>query len=76
MKTFHLRPPFNLAYLLVLEGGHESTKIGLEMGVTIGGDYAKSSNNTNFLVIIRVRLLQKIGLHDLTNRTRFKKGNR
>ena len=45
------------------------------MGVTIGGDAAKSGKNTHLLVIMRVRLLQKIGLLDLTNRTRFKKGN-
>ena len=40
------------------------------MGVTIGG-----GKNTHLLVIMRVRLSQKIGLLDLTNRTRFKKGN-
>ena len=39
------------------------------MGVTIGGDAAKSGKNTNLLVIMSVRLLQKIGLLDLTNRT-------
>ena len=44
-------------------------------GVTIGGDAEKSANNNNLLVIMRVRLSQKIGLLDLTNRTRFKKGN-
>ena len=43
------------------------------MGVKIGGDADKSGKNTNLLVIICVRLLQKIGLLDLTNRTRFKK---
>ena len=40
---------------LMLEGGHKSTKIGLEMGVTIGGDDAKSGNNTHLLVIMRLR---------------------
>ena len=50
-------------------------KIVLAMGVTIGGDAAKSGKNTHLLVIMRVRLSQKIGLLDLTNRTRFKKGN-
>ena len=45
------------------------------MRVTIGGDAAKSGKNTHLLVVMRVRLSQKIGLLDLTNRTRFKKGN-
>ena len=45
------------------------------MGVTIGDDDAKSDNNTHFLVVMCVRLSQKIGLIDLTNWTRFKKGN-
>ena len=39
------------------------------------GDAAKSGNNTNLLLIMRVRLLQKIGLLDLMNRNRFKKEN-
>ena len=59
----------------VLGGGHKSTKIGLEMGVKIGGDAEKSGNNTHLLVIVCVSLLQKIDLLDLTNRIRFKKGN-
>ena len=41
----------------------------------IGGSAANSGKNTPLLVIMRVRLLQKIGLPDLTNRTQFKKGN-
>ena len=45
------------------------------MGVKIGSDAAKSGSNTTFLVIMCLRLSQKIGLIDLTNRTRFKKGN-
>ena len=45
------------------------------MGVTLGVDAAKSGKNTHLLVIMRVGLLQKIGLLDLTNRTRFKKVN-
>ena len=45
------------------------------MGVTIGGDAAKSYMNTNLLVVILMGLLQNIGLLDLTNMTRFKKGN-
>ena len=45
------------------------------MEVTIGGDAAKSFKNTHLLVIIHVRLSQKIGPLDLTNRTLFKKVN-
>ena len=59
----------------MLEGDRKSKKIGPEMGVTIGGDAAKSGNNTHLLVVMRVRLSQKIGLINLTNCTRFKKGN-
>ena len=59
----------------MLEGGRKSTKNGLATGVTIGGDSAKIDKNTHLLVIMRVRLLQKIGLLDLTNRTRFKNVN-
>ena len=44
------------------------------MGVTIGVDAAKSGKNTHLLVVMRVRPLQNISLHDLTNQTRFKKG--
>ena len=42
----------------VLEGGHKSTKIRLEMGVTIVGDSLKSGKNTYLLVMICMRLLQ------------------
>ena len=42
-------------------------------GVTFGIDAAKSANDSNYLVIMCVRLLQKIGLLYLTNQTRFKK---
>ena len=45
------------------------------MGVKFGGDAAKIGNNTHLLVIMHTKLSQKIGLIDLTNRTRFKKGN-
>ena len=45
------------------------------MGLTIGGDAAKSGKNTHLLVVMRMMLSQNIGLLDLTNRTRFKKGN-
>ena len=44
------------------------------MGVTTGGDAAKSSKKTHLLVIMRVRLWNKVGLLDLKNRTRFKNG--
>ena len=37
------------------------------MGVTIGGDAEKNGNIINLLVMMRVRLLQKIGLLDFTN---------
>ena len=37
-------------------------------GGGIGGSFAKSGKNTNLLVIIRVRLWHKIGLHNLMNR--------
>ena len=59
----------------MLEGGQKSTKIGLAMGVKIGGDATKSGKNTNLLVIKCVRLYQKIGLLDLANWTQFKKVN-
>ena len=59
----------------VLEGERKSTKNGRAMGVTIWGDAAKSGKNTHLLVVMCVRLSQKIGLLDLTNRTRFKEGN-
>ena len=39
------------------------------MGVIIGVDAAKSGNNTHLLVVVRVSLLQKIGLTNLTNQT-------
>ena len=42
-------------------------KIELAMGFTIGFDAEKIGNNTHLLVIMRVRLLQKIGLHNLMN---------
>ena len=45
------------------------------MGVTIGCDAAKSGKNTHLLVVIRMRIFQKIGLLDLTNHNRFKKVN-
>ena len=56
-----------------LEGGRKYTKVGLAMGVTIGGDSAKSGENTHLLVKMCMRLSQKIGLIDLKNRTQLKK---
>ena len=58
---------------LMLEEGRKSTKNGLEMGVKIGGDTAKIVKNNCLLVIMRVRLLQEIGMIDLNNQTQFKK---
>ena len=52
----------------MLEGGRKSTKIGLSMGVRIGCGASKSGKKNHLLVIMRVRLLQKIDLLDLTNR--------
>ena len=45
------------------------------MGLTIGGDADKNCKNTNLLVVMLVRLSQKIGLLNLRNWTRFKEGN-
>ena len=45
------------------------------MGVTIGGDYEKIGKNTHLLVIMRVRVSQKISPLDLMNGTCLKKGN-
>ena len=45
------------------------------MGLTIRSDAAKNGKNTNLLVVMRVRLSQKIGLINLSNLTRFKEGN-
>ena len=52
--------------------GLQIYKKRLEMGVTIGVDSAISGKNTHLLVIMHVRLLQKIGLLYLTNRNQFK----
>ena len=43
------------------------------MGVTLGGDADKSGNNTNLLVIMRVRLSQKISPLDFMNQNQQKK---
>ena len=80
MIKFSLLFPFKPGLLKcliysVLEWERKSTKNGLAMGVRIGGGAAKSGKNTNLLVVMRVRLSQNIGLLDLTNWTRFKKGN-
>ena len=51
----------------MLKGGRKSIKIGLAMGMTIGGDVEKSGKNTHMLVIMRVMLSQKIGMLDFIN---------
>ena len=55
--------------------GPQIFKTVLAMGVTIGGNSAKSGKNTILLVIMHVRLSQKISLLDLKNQTLFKKEN-
>ena len=55
--------------------GLQILKNGLAMGVKIGGDTSSSGNNTLLLVIICVRLLQKIGQRNLTNSNQLRKGN-
>ena len=45
------------------------------MGVTFGEDADKSDKNTHFLVVMYVRLSQKIGLLNLMNWDRSKKVN-
>ena len=59
---------------MVLEGDRKYIRIGLAGGVTIGDDAAKNGKSIHLLVVMGVRLLQKIRLLDLTNCTRFKKG--
>ena len=54
--------------------GSQISKIGLAMGVLVGVLLQKLARTLIWL-IMRVRLLQKIGLHNLTNQTRFKNGN-
>ena len=70
-----LKAPSRYLIYLMFKEGHKSTKFGLAMGVTIGGDAVKSGKNTDLVVIMRGRLSQKIGLLDLTNRIQFKKEN-
>ena len=59
----------------MLEGGSKYEKNVLAMMVTNGGDDVKSVKNTHLLVIMRVRLSQKIGLCNLTNLTQFRERN-
>ena len=80
MKTLSFATPFLPGLLrcliyFMLEERRKSTKIGLEKGVTTGDDTTKSGKKTHLLVIMCLRLLQKIGLLDLKNRNWFKKGN-
>ena len=53
----------------MLKGGRKYSKIGIAMGMKIGDYAAKSGKNTHLLVIINARLLQKIGLRNLMNKT-------
>ena len=53
--------------------GPQSTNIGIEMGVKIRDDAAKSGKDTHLLVVICMRLSKKIILLDLTKQTQFKK---
>ena len=53
----------------VLEGGHNFSKIGLAIGVVIGGAAAKIGRKNHLLVIMYVRLSRKIVFHKLTNWT-------
>ena len=43
------------------------------MEVSIGGAAAKNDKNAYLLLIMRVRLSHKIGLHNLMNHNRFQK---
>ena len=45
------------------------------MGMKIEGNAVESEKNIHLIVIMRVRISQKIGLLDSTNRTRSKKVN-
>ena len=60
---------------LVFEGGSKHAKNVLALGVKIGSDATKSGKNTNLSVIMCVRLLNTIGLHNLTNWNQFTKVN-
>ena len=43
------------------------------MGLIIGGDAAKSGNNTHLLVVLHMRQWQKIGVPNLKMLTQFNK---
>ena len=68
-----LRSPFNIStlvsYVFVVQGGPQIYQYLTSNGVAIGGDAAKSDKKTNLLVIMCVRLSQKISLLNLKNRT-------
>ena len=64
-----------MSNLFGVGGGLKIYKNGLAMGVTIGGDVAKTGNNNHLLVMMFVMLSQKIGMIDLTSQTQFKRGN-
>ena len=59
----------------MLEGGRKSENIGLSMGVTIGDDAGKIDKNTHLLMIMCVRQLHIIGLHNLKNWSQLKRVN-
>ena len=67
--------PTQVSNLFGVGRERKSTKNGLTLGLTIGGGAAKNCKNTHLFAVMRPRLSQKIGLLDLKNRTRFKKGN-
>ena len=78
-KTFvdipPLTQPTQVSNLFCFGRGAQIYKKLTINGVTMWVDAAKSGKNNNLLVIMYVRLLHNIGLIDLTNQTRFKKGN-
>ena len=78
-KTFvdipPLTQPTQVSNLFFVGRGAQIYKKLTINGVTMWVDAAKSGKNNNLLVIMCVRLLHNIGLIDLTNQTRFKKGN-
>ena len=77
---FSLKPSFYTGLLRciigsMLEWGTQIWKNGLATGVKIWGNAAKSGKDSHLLVIMCMRLSQKISLHNLTNWSWFKKLN-
>ena len=58
----------------MLEGDHRFSKIGIVMGVVIGGAADFFFHNTILFVIMRMKLYNKIGVHNLMNWNQIKKG--